>query len=56
MDRFNVSENEKSYIVRFYLGGITSVAQAWIEKDCADSIDDIIGICMRCVIPGRKEF
>ena len=56
MDKFHISEKEKSYTVRFYLGGITSVAADWLEKDCADPIDEIIKICMRCIIPPDPDF
>ena len=51
LDRFNFPENEKLYIVHFYLGGITSVVKEWIERDCADPIGQIIEICMKCVLP-----
>lgn len=54
LDRFQFPEQEKSYIVHFYLGGITSVVKEWIEKDCSDPIEQIVGICMRCVLPDGR--
>lgn len=54
LDRFHVSQNRKEYVVRFYLGGITSVVCEWLEKDCADEIDEIIKVCMACILP-REE-
>ncbi len=56
LDRFNVAEKEKAYVIHFYLGGITSVVCEWIKNDCADSVDKIIGICMRCIVPGKDKF
>ena len=49
-DRFNFPERDRSYIVKFYLNGITSVTLEWLEKDCAEEINDIIRIIMNCII------
>ncbi len=54
MDRFNVAESEKQYIVRFYLGGITSIASEWVGSGCKDSVETVVGLCMRCIW-GWKE-
>ncbi len=55
LDRFRVSEKKKAYIIHYYLGGITSVAMEWIGRDCADPIDEIVDICMSCIMPKSKE-
>lgn len=55
LDKFRLPEQEKSYIVHFYLGGITSIVKEWIEKDCSDTIDQIIEICIHCILPRGKE-
>lgn len=51
LDKFHFPEQEKAYTVHFYLGGITAVVGKWVEKDCADPIDRIMDICMRCILP-----
>ena len=51
LDKFHFPEREKAYIVHFYLGGITAVVGEWLERDCADPIDRIVDICMRCIMP-----
>ena len=56
LDRFRFPEQEKSYIVHFYLGGITSVVKEWLKKDCSDTIEQIIDICMRCIMPNGKKI
>lgn len=55
MDKFNYPQKEKAYILHFYLGGLTSVVREWIANDCSESIEQIIGICMRCVMPNGGE-
>lgn len=49
MDRFHIAENEKPYIIHFYLGGLIAVVQEWIKRNCADSVDDVVKTCMRYI-------
>ncbi len=57
LDRFHLAERDKAYIIMFYIGGLTSVVKKWLEKDCSDSIEQIIDICMRCILPdGEKGY
>ncbi len=51
LDRFRLPAREKPYIVHFYLGGLTAVVGAWLERDCADPIEQMIALCMRCILP-----
>ena len=55
LDRFHFPEKEKTYVVHFYLGGITSVVMEWLKKDCSDSVQAIIDICMRCILPDGQK-
>lgn len=55
LDRFHVTEQEKPYIILFYIGGMIAIVREWIGKDCADSVEQIIKICMSCIIPDGKE-
>ena len=55
LDRFHFAQKDKSYIIMFYIGGLIAIVKEWIGKDCADSIEQIVEICMRCVIPSGEE-
>ena len=55
LDRFRFPENEKPYIVHFYLGGITSIVWEWLRRDCADPIEQIVDLCMRLILPSGTE-
>ena len=44
LERFNIPENERKYILRFYMGAILSVVNEWIKEDCKDSADLIVKI------------
>lgn len=48
--RFNFPENERKYIMKFYLTGITAVVAEWIENDCIDSIEILSQVILKCVI------
>lgn len=55
MDRFRCAEENKHYVISFYIAGLIAIVSEWIKGDCADSIDEIINICMNCVMPNGKE-
>ncbi len=50
LGRFNLPENEREYILKFYLTGITAVVMEWLQKECQDSIEDISKIIIDCVL------
>ena len=48
--RFHCAENERSYVARFYLLGITAIVNEWLDNNCADSIDAVIRIIRVCIM------
>ena len=50
LDRFRLPEQDKSYIISFYIAGIMAIISEWIKGDCRDSTKQIMDICMRCII------
>lgn len=51
LDRFQVPECERPYLMRFYLGGLMSVLEEWIQHECEDSVDEIAGMMSRYCMP-----
>ena len=49
LERFNVPEKEKNYLIAFYINGIIAIIREWIDKDCKDLIDDIENIIIKYV-------
>lgn len=49
LERFNVPEKERNYLIAFYINGIIAIIREWIDKDCKDSIDDIENIIIKSV-------
>lgn len=50
LDKYNVLENEKKYILAFYLNGLHSIIVEWIKTDCKDSIDYICSLFIKYII------
>lgn len=49
LERFNVPEKERNYLIAFYINGIMAIIKRWIDKDCKESIDDVENIIIKCV-------
>lgn len=50
LTRFDFPANDRVYILKFYLTGITAVVMEWLENDCAEDVDSIIRIIIDCVL------
>lgn len=50
LDRFGISQEERNYVMMYYLNGIMAIITEWIKEDCSKPIEDIIDIIIRCVI------
>ena len=47
LERYGFSEIEKRYVIKFYLTGITAIAEEWLENDCQDSLEIIYGVIVK---------
>lgn len=50
LERFSFPEEDREYVLKFYLTGITAIVMEWLKKDCKDSIEEISRIIIQCVI------
>ena len=51
--RFDVAERERPYVIKFYLTGVFAIVMQWLEGDCDEDINFVIGIIRNCVIGAR---
>lgn len=49
LERFNVVEKERNYLIAFHINGIMAIIKEWINNDCKDSIFEIEDIIIKCV-------
>ena len=55
LDRFHYPDTDKHYVISFYISGLIAIVSDWIKLDCKDSIQHIIDLCMKCIMPHGKE-
>ena len=54
LERFHVPQNERSYVMKFYLTGIFAVIMEWLKNNCADDIKTVTKVITDCVIGERR--
>ena len=50
LERFCFPENERKYIMKFYLTGVTAIVGEWLDNDCHDSMETISQVILKCII------
>lgn len=50
LERFQVPEQDRKYIMAFYIHGIIAIIKEWIKQDCSDSTENIIFLIRHCVM------
>lgn len=49
LERYRVPEEDRRYIVSFYIHGMLAIISRWICDDCKDSPDYIMSLITQCV-------
>lgn len=50
LERFEVPEQERKYIMAFYINGLMAIIAEWLNQDCSDSIDYIFTVIQKCIM------
>ncbi len=56
LDRFGLAPNEREYILKFYLTGVTAISMEWLKNDCKEPIERISSIICDCILGDRGRF
>lgn len=56
LDRYGVPEQDRPYLMAFYIYGLMAIISEWLKNDCADSIADVVNVIQRCVKRHREEL
>ena len=54
LERFNVPENERAYVMKFYITGVFAIVMEWLEKNCSDDMATVIKVITDCVMGERN--
>lgn len=52
LERRQVPEDDRAYLMTFYIHGLMAIVSRWLENDCADSEERVIALMLRCVARG----
>ena len=56
LDRYGVSQQDRRYIMAFYIQGLMAIISEWLRNDCSDPIAYVIEMIQRCVKRRREEI
>lgn len=54
LERFSYPENERRYVMMFYLKGLTALITEWLRDDCDKSVGEMTEIIRYCIF-GRSD-
>ena len=49
LESFRVPENNRKYMIKFYIRGLMGIVDEWLKEDCEESIENIMKIMQQCV-------
>ena len=55
LERFRVPEQDRSYLMAFYIQGLMAIITEWLKRDCKDDIAYVTDMICRCVMPHKEE-
>ena len=55
LDRYGIPQQDRRYIMAFYIQGLMAIISEWLRNDCADSIAYIVDMIQRCAKRSREE-
>lgn len=55
LERFQIAEADRTYMVVFYVQGLMAIVLEWLKNDCVDSVDHVCAVMEQCVMHGRRK-
>ncbi len=55
LERFQVNERERPYILHFYIEGIMAIVKYWVACGCKEDVEQICKIIVNCVYYEKME-
>lgn len=49
MEQFQIPQEDRKYILAFYIRGLMSIIAVWLKQDCEDSIEHVMQVMQKCV-------
>lgn len=55
LTRFHYSEKAQTYVMKFYLLGVTAVVMEWVGRNCEDDMETVTQIISDCVFGKQSK-
>ncbi len=55
LKRFNFRDNERKFVIAFYINGIIAIIMEWLKENCRTSIEEISSIIVQCSFPAMGD-
>lgn len=55
LERYGVPQQDRAYLMAFYIQGLMAILTEWLKGDCADSIEHILAIIRRCIMRSQEN-
>ena len=55
LERFQVLEEDRKYMMAYYIHGIIAVTEQWLRQDCKDSVEHIMDILIQLIMGNVNE-
>ncbi len=49
LEKFNINDAEKKYIIKFYINGVHAIVIEWIKNDCKEDLTFISNLITKCI-------
>lgn len=56
LERYMVPQQDRKYIMAFYIRGLIAIITEWIKQDCTDSVDYLISVIQKCVMQQKPNI
>ena len=56
LDRYGIPQQDRPYLMAFYIQGLMAIISEWLKNDCTDSVEDVVNVIQRCVKRRREEI
>jgi len=56
LERYRVPEQDRKYLMAFYIRGLIAIIEEWLKQDCGDSIAHIASLMEQCIAKHREDF
>lgn len=50
LERFQIPEQDRNYMMSFYLNGLMAIVTSWLEDNCSGTVDYVVNVMQRCVM------